>query len=246
MKIGKNGRYEVEECIGSGASGNVYRVWDRRYRRELAAKCYVNDSAANRERRILSSAKKGVTPFYYDSFKSHYGDVVIMELVEGITLASYIRKRGPAKLSKVFDWGLELADILENLHRGQERIIYRDLKPENIILGDNGHIRLVDFDTAAHVVAEGLPGGVCGTYGYAAPEQWSGRGSTVRSDIYSLGVCLYECLTGYVDTTVEDERIPKGIYEVIKTCTKILPGERYADAEKFRTAWIGAFTDLIA
>ncbi len=245
MKIGKNGRYEVEECIGSGASGNVYRVWDRRSRRRLAAKCYVNGDAANRERRILSSAKKGVTPFYYDSFKSHYGDVVIMELVEGITLSSYLRKRGPAAPEKVYRWGLKLADILENLHKGPSRIVYRDLKPENIIIGEGGRLRLVDFDTAAHMVAEGLPKAVCGTYGYAAPEQWSGNGSTIRSDIYSLGITLYECMTGYTDPSVEDERIPRNVYDVITTCTRTLPGERYADVEKFRTAWIEAFKDLI-
>ena len=240
MQIGKNGRYEVEARIGSGATGNVYKVWDKRYHRELAAKCFTDGSAAGREKKILTHGKAGTTPFYYDDFKSHFGDVIVMELVEGTSLASYIRKMGPGDYKKVYPWGLELSDILMELHRAPGRILYRDLKPENIILGDNGHLRLVDFGTA-ELVAEEKITAVCGTRDYAAPEQWMGKGSTVRSDIYSLGVCLYECMTGYREVSVYDDRIPLPLYRVLRICTEKQPQKRYFSASEFKKAWMDAY-----
>jgi eukaryotic-like serine/threonine-protein kinase len=212
-----DGRYEVLEPIGEGGMGTVYRVRHTTLNRFFAMKVLRHDLAGDAElgARFLREARATAAIKHpYVVSISDFGELeeagvrtpwFVMELLEGETLASRIRTRGPVAPALALRIGRRIADGLAAAH--EANVIHRDLKPENVFLVGEGvgksaeeEIRVVDFG-AAKIIGESKmtrPGIVFGTPYYMAPEQASGQAVDARTDVYALGIVLYEMVTGRV------------------------------------------------
>jgi serine/threonine-protein kinase len=204
------GPYEIVAAIGAGGMGEVYRARDTRLDRTVAVKILPSEFAQDgrlrsrfeREAKAISALNHPHICTVHDVGSDDGIDYLVMEYCEGNTLAKRIAD-GPLPLEQVFDYGIQIADALEKAHR--EGIIHRDLKPTNIMLTKAG-TKLLDFGLAKHH-AESLPaestvqqlteeGKILGTIQYMAPEVLHGREADARSDIFALGIILYEMVTG--------------------------------------------------
>src|SRR5436309_991192 len=205
------GRYQLLSRIGQGGMGAVYKASDTRLDDRLvaikamskaglpAAGLEEAEAAFEREARLLGKLLHPNLPRIHDHFTENDRSYLVMDFIDGETLEEYLDKRGHDLLpiERVLDWAEQLCDVLSYLHNHQPPIIFRDLKPANVMVGESGHIFLIDFGIArlfkpgqSHdTVALGSPG-------YAAPEQYGKAQSTPRSDIYSLGALLHCLLTG--------------------------------------------------
>lgn len=170
-----------------------------------------------------------------------------MDYVEGETLKRVVDREGAQKQEHVLQWALSLCDVLMYLHSQNPPIIYRDMKPANIMLQPNGNIKLIDFGIAREYKEKNIEDTVSlGTKGYAAPEQFGGRGQTdIRTDIYCLGVTLYHLVTGknpaeppYEIYPIRhwDGRLSAGLEKIIQKCTQANPDERYQSDEELKYA----------
>lgn len=238
------GRFELRALLGRGAFGEVYRAWDPHFEREVAVKLrHANlDSEATHglllaEGRLLAKIDfPGVARVY--ELGEHDGRFgLVMERVEGETLAAAIARRGSFPASEVAAFGVELAGALAALH--EANIVHRDLKAQNVILRPDGRLVLVDFGIGLDLskpTDDDLV--VSGTPLYMAPELFEGARPTPASDLYSLGVLLFQLLTGEFPVeaeTVADLRaahvsapgpnvrqrlagVPRGLVRVIEAC----------------------------
>ena len=214
----KLGPYEIQSALGAGGMGEVYRARDTRLDRTVAIKILPAHLSANpdalqrfdREARAISSLSHPNVCHLYDVGSQDGTSYLVMEYLEGETLADRLRK-GPLPLEQVLKSGIEICEGLEKAHKSG--VIHRDLKPGNIMLTKSG-AKLMDFGLAKPVlpaspVSSGLTqtiatpqppltteGMVVGTFQYMAPEQVEGREADVRSDIFALGAVLYEMVTG--------------------------------------------------
>jgi eukaryotic-like serine/threonine-protein kinase len=210
------GPYEITGPLGAGGMGEVYRARDPRLGRDVAIKVLPAQSAASpelrarleREARAIAALKHAHICTLYDIGHSGETDYLVMELVDGETLAARLA-RGPLPLAEVLRIGSQIAEALQRAHRAG--IVHRDLKPGNVMLAKDG-AKLMDFGLArgsralapgmgqSHAPTESAPitdeGRIVGTFQYMAPEQLEGREPDVRSDIWSLGATLYEMATG--------------------------------------------------
>ncbi len=206
-----NNRYQLEILIGQGGMGAVYRAVDTRFNnRSIAVKEMSRaglsetlrqeaEAAFERESHLLADLMHPNLPRIYDHFTEEERSYLVMDFIEGQTLEDYLEKAGggPMPLDQVLTWGEELCDVLSYLHNHQPPIIFRDLKPANVMIGESGHIYLIDFGIARIFKPGQLHDTVAlGSPGYAAPEQYGKTQSTPRSDIYSLGALLHHLLTG--------------------------------------------------
>src|SRR5215203_5318149 len=198
-------QFEILSLLGSGGMGQVYVARDHRLDRKVAIKrlpAGMDDQQGSfqrfqREARAASALNHPNIVTIYDSGDSEWGPYIVMELIEGSTLRQLIRKGLP--LSSALDVALQAAEAARVAHAAG--IVHRDLKPDNILVRDDGYVKVVDFglarvanmESAAHATTEGA---FIGTLRYASPEQ--GRGSQVdeRSDVFSLGLILYQMTTG--------------------------------------------------
>jgi tetratricopeptide (TPR) repeat protein/TolB-like protein/predicted Ser/Thr protein kinase len=203
------GHYRVVEQIGSGGMGVVYRAHDIRLDRDVALKAIrpgmLNERPARdrfrKEARLLSKLCHPNIAQVYDFDTQEGVDFLIMEFVKGTTLASTLAN-GPMSEEMSITVGIQIASALENA--AEEGIVHRDLKPSNTMITTRGNVKVLDFGLARLLrsedanVTESLEsaGGVGGTLPYMAPEQLRGEPADFRSDIYSLGVVLYEVSTG--------------------------------------------------
>jgi len=210
------GPYEIEEAIGAGGMGEVYRARDTRLERSVAIKVLAPHLAERPEHRqrlereakaISSLSHPHICPLY-DVGHEDGMDFLVMEFIEGETLADRI-SRGPLPIEEVLRYGIQIADALEKAHK--QGIVHRDLKPGNVMLTPGG-AKLLDFGlaradfgagddgdlTVSPTVSKPLTaaGTVIGTYQYMAPEQLEGKTSDPRTDIFALGAVLYEMATG--------------------------------------------------
>jgi len=213
----KVGRYEIELRLGAGGMGEVYRARDTRLDRRVALKVlppHLSESAEARQRldreaRTISSLSHPNICHLYD-VGSHEGTYfLVMELLEGETLADLLGK-GLLPVESVLKYGIEICEGLEKAHR--HGIVHRDLKPANIFVTHDGHIKILDFGLAKGFTSPGevgsdaqtlasemnltSPGTALGTIAYMSPEQARGETLDERSDLFSLGVVLYETCTG--------------------------------------------------
>ena len=199
-----NDRYEIEKLIGEGGMANVYLARDTILDRKVAVKVLRGDLAGDEkfvrrfQREALAASSLSHTNIVeiYDVGEDEGNFYIVMEYIEGKTLKQLIKKRGLLSIPESIDVMLQLLDALMVAH--DSYIIHRDIKPQNIMIKDSGLVKITDFGIAMALNSVELTqtNSVMGSVHYLPPEQASGKGSTIRSDIYSLGILMFEMLTG--------------------------------------------------
>ena len=255
-----NDRYEIIQTIGEGGMANVYLARDVILDRYVAIKILRGDLAGDekfvrrfqREALAASSLSHPNIVEMYDVGEDNGMYYIVMEYIQGKTLKQLIKKRGALTLSECMDIMLQLTDGVDHAHASY--IIHRDLKPQNIMIQDNGEIKITDFGIAMALNNTQLTqtNSVMGSVHYLPPEQASGKGATVKSDIYSMGIMLFELLTGNLpfkgDNAVEiafkqikddipsvreiNNSIPQSVENIILKATAKNPKNRYNSAKE--------------
>ena len=253
-----NDRYQIIKTLGEGGMANVYLAHETILDRNVAVKVLRGDLANDekfvrrfqREALSASSLSHPNIVEMYDVGEDDGQYYIVMEYVDGMTLKQVLKKRGHLSVTEVVDIMLQVTDGMAHAHDAY--IIHRDIKPQNIMILSNGMIKITDFGVATALNSTQLTqtNSVMGTVHYLPPEQANGKGSTIRSDIYSMGIMMYELLTGLVpykgDNAVEialkhlkeplpsvrkfNSSIPQSIENVIIKATAKNPKNRYIDA----------------
>lgn len=253
-------RYQIIKSIGEGGMANVYLAYDTILDRNVAVKVLRGDLANDekfvrrfqREALSASSLSNPNIVEVYDVGEDNGEYYIVMEYVEGKHLKALLKKRGKLTVPEVIDIALQITNGLSVAH--DSYIIHRDIKPQNILILENGLIKITDFGIAVAMNATQLTqtNSVMGSVHYLPPEQASGKGATLQSDIYSIGILMYELLTGKLpfrgDNAVEialkhlkepmpsirDELpdIPQSVENIILRATAKNPKNRYSDARE--------------
>lgn len=199
-----NDRYQIIKSIGEGGMANVYLAYDTILDRDVAVKVLRGDLSNDekfvrrfqREALNASSLSHPNIVEVYDVGDDNGQYFIVMEYIEGKNLKDLLKKRGKLTTSEVVDIMTQIADGLSVAH--DSYIIHRDIKPQNIMILENGLVKITDFGIAMAMNATQLTqtNSVMGSVHYLPPEQASGKGSTLKSDIYSMGILMYELLTG--------------------------------------------------
>lgn len=267
-----DGRYRIGERLGTGGLSMVYAAHDVQFDREVAVKLVrtgepEDEAVAERLFREARAAARVAHPalvtVYAHGSAPHLGfDYLVMERLVGEDLFARLSREGALAVPLVCRIGTEVADLLTAVHpRGT---IHRDLKPTNIFLGRRGmrldEVRVLDFGVAKQLDLWTLtkPGTVLGTFGYMAPEQLLEARVDFRSDIYALGLVLFECLTGqkaFVETRLVDllramrhgetprlrtlcPDLPTDLCQLVERCLARRPEDRFQTAQEVRDALI--------
>ena len=250
-----NDRYQIIRSIGEGGMANVYLAYDTILDRNVAVKVLRGDLATDekfvrRFQREAISASSLTHPNIvemYDVGEDEGKYFIVMEYLEGKTLKSLVKRRGSLTLSEVIDIMLQLTSAVACAH--ESYIIHRDIKPQNVLILDDGKVKITDFGIAMALNSNELTqtNSVMGSVHYLPPEQANGSGATVKSDIYSLGILMYELLTGKLpfkgDNAVEiaikqmrdpmpsvceeNPDIPQSVENIILKATAKNPKNRY-------------------
>ena len=201
-----NDRYQIIKTIGEGGMANVYLAKDTILDRNVAVKVLRGDLADDEkfvrrfQREALSASKLNHPNIVemYDVGEDNGKYYIVMEYVQGKTLKSLVKKRGALTLPEVIDIMSQLSSAIMCAH--DSYIIHRDIKPQNVMILDDGRVKIMDFGIAMALNSNELmqTNSVMGSVHYLPPEQANGSGSTIKSDIYSLGILMYELLTGKV------------------------------------------------
>ncbi len=201
-----NDRYQIIKTIGEGGMANVYLAKDTILDRNVAVKVLRGDLADDEkfvrrfQREALSASKLNHPNIVemYDVGEDDGRYYIVMEYVQGKTLKSLVKKRGALTLPEVIDIMTQLTSAIMCAH--DSYIIHRDIKPQNVMILDDGRVKIMDFGIAMALNSNELTqtNSVMGSVHYLPPEQANGSGSTIKSDIYSLGILMYELLTGKV------------------------------------------------
>lgn len=199
-----DGRYQIIRTIGEGGMANVYLAYDTILEREVAVKVLRGDLANDekfvkrfqREAKAASSLNHPNIVEMCDVGEDDGNYFIVMEYVNGKTLKNLIKKRGALSLSETIDIMLQLTSGIACAH--DSYIIHRDIKPQNVMILEDGRVKITDFGIAVALNSTELTqtNSVMGSVHYLPPEQANGSGATVKSDIYSLGILMYELLTG--------------------------------------------------
>ncbi|HBR78459.1 MAG TPA: serine/threonine protein kinase, partial [Lachnospiraceae bacterium] len=205
-------RYEIISRIGSGGMADVYKAKDHKLNRMVAVKVlkpeFREDKTFIRKFRTEAQAAAGLSHpnivNVYDVGEDRGVYYIVMELVEGITLKDYIDRKGKLSVKEATSIAIQVSLGLEAAHN--RNIVHRDVKPQNIIISTDGKVKLSDFGIAKATSSNTISSNVMGSVHYSSPEQVRGGYSDYKSDIYSLGITMYEMVTGRVpfdgDTTV--------------------------------------------
>ena len=266
-----NDRYEIIRSIGEGGMANVYLGYDTILDRNVAIKVLRGDLSndekfVRRFQREALSASSLAHPNIvevYDVGEDNGLYYIVMEYIEGKTLKQLLKKRGTLTLSEAIDIMLQLTDGMAHAH--DSYIIHRDLKPQNIMIKDDGQIKITDFGIAMALNSTQLTqtNSVMGSVHYLPPEQASGKGCTIKSDIYSMGIIFYELLSGSLpfrgDNAVEialkhmrdplpslreeNPAIPQSRENIIRKATAKNPKNRYEDARSMHEDLLTALDD---
>ena len=253
-----NDRYEIIRSIGEGGMANVYLAQDTILDRKVAVKILRGDLAEDekfvrrfqREAISASSLNDPNIVEVYDVGEDDGKYFIVMEYVQGLTLKQLIKKRGSLTLPEVVDIMLQLTSAVAHAH--ESYIIHRDIKPQNVIILEDGRVKIMDFGIAVALNAGEFTqtNSVMGTVYYIPPEQANGGAATIKSDIYSLGILMYELVTGHVpfkgDNPVEvaikhmnepipsiceyDPEMPQSIENIILRASAKNPKNRYESA----------------
>ena len=226
-------RYKIIKSIGEGGMANVYLAYDTILEREVAVKILRGDLSDDekfirrfqREANSASSLRHPNVVEMYDVGEDDGKYFIVMEYVDGKTLKGLIKKRGPLNLSESIDIMLHLTIGIACAH--QSYIIHRDIKPQNVMILEDGRVKITDFGIAMALNNNELTqtNSVMGSVHYLPPEQASGNSSTTKSDIYSLGILMFELLTGKVPFKGENavEIAIKHMKDQIPSVCKINP-----------------------
>ena len=246
-------RYEIVGRIGSGGMADVYKAMDHKLNRYVAVKVmkpeFQGDSTfVSKFRREAQAAAGLANPNIvnvYDVGEDQGSYYIVMELVEGITLKEYIEKKGKLSVREATSIAIQVCMGLAAAH--DQGIVHRDVKPQNIIISTDGKVKVTDFGIARAASSNTISANAMGSVHYSSPEQVRGGYSDSRSDIYSLGITLYEMVTGRVpfdgETTVaiaikhlQDEMepptkyspdLPHALEQIIYKCTQKSVDRRY-------------------
>lgn len=246
-------RYEVVEKVGTGGMADVYRAMDHRLNRYVAVKILKNEYSEDtkfvtkfrQEARAVACLSHPNVVAVYDVGEEQGMHFIVMEFVEGITLKSYIEKKGKLSVREAVGIGIQIASGLEAAHNSH--IIHRDIKPQNILISRDGTAKVTDFGIAKAASSNTITASAMGSVHYISPEQARGGFSDEKSDVYSLGVTMYEMLSGTLPFTGEsavavalahiqeeavpltamDATIPKGISDIVAKCMQKKADFRY-------------------
>ena len=199
-----NDRYQIIKSIGEGGMANVYLAFDTILERNVAVKVLRGDLANDekfvrrfqREALSASSLSHPNIVEVYDVGEDDGIYYIVMEYIEGKHLKQLLKRRGKLTLEEAVDIMLQVTDGMAHAH--DSYIIHRDIKPQNIMILENGLVKITDFGIAMALNSTQLTqtNSVMGSVHYIPPEQASGKGCTIQSDVYSMGILFYELLTG--------------------------------------------------
>lgn len=249
-------RYEILEKIGSGGMADVYKAKDHKLNRLVAVKVlkqeFSTDATFVKKFRVEAQSAAGLSHpnivNVYDVGEVEGIHFIVMELVQGITLKKYIEMKGKLDIKEALNISVQIASGLQAAH--DNRIIHRDIKPQNIIMSRDGKVKVTDFGIAKVADSTTVTTNAAGSVHYISPEQARGGYSDAKSDIYSLGITMYEMVTGRVpfdgETNVAvallhiqgemvpprklEPSIPRSFEKIILKCTQKKPDRRYASA----------------
>ena len=248
-------RYEILEKIGTGGMAEVFKGKDHKLNRYVAVKVLKeefrdNDGFVKKFKEEAQAAAGLAHPNIvnvYDVGDENGIYYIVMELVEGITLKNYIERKGRLTIKEATSIAIQVSAGLEVAHNNH--IVHRDIKPQNIIISREGKVKVTDFGIAKATTSQTTTSSAMGSVHYASPEQARGGYVDHRSDIYSLGIVMYEMVTGRVpfdgETAVtvavkhlQEQMVPPSKYcpeipysleQIIKKCTEKSPDRRYQD-----------------
>ena len=254
-----SGRYEVLKRVGSGGMADFYMAKDHKLNRNVAVKVlkseYVEDEKFLKK---FETEAQAVARLSHPNIVNIYDvgiedgiNYIVMELAEGITLKEYIRKKGYLSPKETVEISTQIASAISHAHKNH--IIHRDIKPQNILVSDTGIIKVTDFGIAKATSSNTVTSTATamGSVHYISPEQAKGRFCDEKSDIYSLGITMYEMVTGHVPFDHENgvtialmhlqneitppsqirDGIPDSLEKIILKCTMKKPEERYQTAD---------------
>ena len=260
IKIGMmiSDRYEILEKIGTGGMSDVYKAKDHKLNRFVAVKVLKQEFGENAnfvsKFRIEAQAAAGLMHpnivNVYDVGEENDVHYIVMELVEGITLKKYIEKKARLSYKEAVSIAIQVSMGIEAAHNNH--IIHRDIKPQNIIISKDGKVKVTDFGIAKAATSNTITSNVMGSVHYTSPEQARGGYSDEKSDIYSLGITMFEMLTGRVpfngETTVaiaikhiQEEmpspaefvpEIPGSVASIVLKCCQKSPDRRYQNIQE--------------
>ena len=251
------GRYELVGRIGAGGMSNVYKARDLKLNRHVAIKVLKPEFSADesfvQKFRVEAQSAAGLSHpnivNVYDVGEENGIHYIVMELVQGITLKHYIERKGTLDIREVLNISVQVASGMGAAHAN--RIIHRDIKPQNVIMSRDGKVKVTDFGIAKAADSTTITTNAAGSVHYISPEQARGGYSDEKSDIYSLGITMYEMVTGRVPYDGENNvsvalqhiqgnmipprqlnpEIPRSVERIILKCTMKKPDIRYASAK---------------
>ena len=266
------GRYEIIEELGKGGMGSVYKAFDQKLQEVVALKIIrpelgFNAAAVERFKTELKNARKIAHRHVcrlYDLGEAGLIQFISMEYVEGEDLKKFIRRAGPIGAARAIAIARQIAEGLAEAHR--MGVIHRDLKPQNIMIDREGRARIMDFGLSRFLESEGMTGtGVMlGTPEYMSPEQVEARDVDARSDLYAMGVILFEMVTGRVpfegqtplavaikhkseappDARDTNPLVPEPLVRIIYKCLEKDPARRFQSADELAAALADLEKDL--
>ena len=248
-----NDRYEIVSRVGAGGMSDVYKAIDHKLNRNVAIKVLKKEFSKDKNfvskfRAEAQSAASLIHPNIVNVYDVGEDDgmyYIVMELIEGITLKSYIQKKGSLSFKETVSIAIQIANGMECAHNNQ--IVHRDIKPQNIMISREGKVKVTDFGIARAADANTISGSAMGSVHYISPEQAGGQYVDEKSDIYSLGITMFEMLTGKVpfdgESTVSIalmhiqnnvpsvkeylENVPISLEKIILKCTQRNVNNRY-------------------
>lgn len=244
MNVILDGKYEIKEELGRGNFGVVYKAVDLRLGRIVAIKEINEGIMTATESETLKKINHEGIPKIYDFWSEEKTEYLVMEYIEGVTLLQYLNEKNKLTEYETVDIAIQICDILESLHNLKPAIIYRDLKPSNVKIKPDGRVVLLDMGAAFEKnYDDSKKNAAYGTRGYSAPELFNKKMAEPSADVYSVGVLIYEMLTGIGPRDILsfnlnlhslDRSISKKLANVVNICLREKAADRYQSIETLK------------